>query len=123
MKEDIKNEWLTELRSGDWLQGVAALKRFDESSGETRHCCLGILCEIAVRHGIASEEEANDGMSMFKTHELSDENYEFLPRGIWDWAGLDAADPWIGSVQKRLSLLNDAGFGFPAIATFIEEEL
>jgi hypothetical protein len=122
MKEDIKNEWLAELRSGEWLQGAARLKKVDESNGETRHCCLGILCEIAKRHGVAAEEDMGNGV-MFKTHELSDDSYEFLPIGVRNWAGLSEADPWIGSVEKRLSSLNDEGFDFPAIATFIEEEL
>lgn len=47
MRQDIKQEWVKRLRSGiPQAKGVLAL-------GEAR-CAVGVLCDIAVEHGITS---------------------------------------------------------------------
>ena len=40
MDKDVKQQWLTALRSGEYKQCIGELKN---SSGE--HCCLGVLLE------------------------------------------------------------------------------
>jgi hypothetical protein len=49
---EVKAEWLKELRSGNYAQGSGYLRL---SNGE--FCCLGILCEIAVKQGVIPEPE------------------------------------------------------------------
>lgn len=45
MKEDIKAQWIAALRSSEYTQGRGTLKA-SLSTGELRHCCLGVLCEL-----------------------------------------------------------------------------
>ncbi|HEY4832468.1 MAG TPA: hypothetical protein VIH61_07925, partial [Waddliaceae bacterium] len=47
MNKKIKKQWLKELRSGEWVQGRGKLM-----DNQDRACCLGVLCDIAVREGI-----------------------------------------------------------------------
>lgn len=47
LKPEIKARWLAALRSGDYKQG----RNYLRSRGT--HCCLGVLCELAVQDGIA----------------------------------------------------------------------
>jgi hypothetical protein len=44
MDSEIKAEWIKALRSGDFRQGVQALKRSE--NGKFNYCCLGVLQEI-----------------------------------------------------------------------------
>ena len=39
--------WDKALRSGDYKQGVGRLKVSSPCGGDIRHCCLGVLCEVA----------------------------------------------------------------------------
>jgi hypothetical protein len=41
MNKELKAKWIAALRSGKYKQGRSRLKH----SG--RHCCLGVLCEVA----------------------------------------------------------------------------
>ena len=45
MKTDVKEKWVEDLLSGDFEQGVGAL-RTDEG-----YCCLGVLCETMMNMG------------------------------------------------------------------------
>ena len=40
MREDVKQEWVKRLRSGDYDQTRGQLKN---SEG---HCCMGVLCDV-----------------------------------------------------------------------------
>ena len=45
MKAEIAKKWVKALRSGRYQQGKQALK-VKSKRGITRHCCLGVLCEL-----------------------------------------------------------------------------
>jgi hypothetical protein len=117
MNPEIKTEWVTALRSGQYKQGVAALR-----SGEDEFCCLGVLCEIAVKHGVI-EPAAGGG-------DGEDYSYEartaFLPPVVAGWAEL--ADP-MGEIRDEghlvadLAGMNDGLNSFELIADTIEELL
>ena len=51
MTKQQKQDWLTALRSGDYVQGTGCM-----FNGEN-HCCLGVLAEL---HGIKRSELNND---------------------------------------------------------------
>jgi hypothetical protein len=40
MKKEIRDRWVTALRSGEYEQGIA---RFERGG---RFCCLGVLCDV-----------------------------------------------------------------------------
>jgi len=47
----VKQLWLEALRSGDYVQGRGQLAYIDGSGERVAHCCLGVLCELAVKDG------------------------------------------------------------------------
>lgn len=123
MNADIKREWLAELRSGKIPQCRALL-----NDGEGR-CCLGVLCDIAVKHGVI-EMHLEDGRHLYGTDTEFKEGQEklfYLPDSVIAWAGLDTYDPWVkaagATYRTRLSNLNDSGLTFERIADIIEEQL
>jgi hypothetical protein len=97
------------------------LKRRD--SGEWKHCCLGVLCELAIEAGVKVEEGMLGEVASF------DNERSFLPWSVAEWAGLDSRSPRVvdGACPDRdLVTLNDGESGevarhsFPEIADFID---
>lgn len=116
MDNRIKNLWLEALRSGEYKQTngtLHRLKHFD--SIPERHCCLGVLCDLAVKDGLPVEVKAR-----IEYVEYDDESCT-LPSRVIKWAGLTYNDLFIGN--KRLSEYNDEGASFDQIADLIEKHL
>jgi len=92
MKQEILKEWIDALRSGDYQQGEGQLCAYDEDEDEF-FCCLGVLCEIAARHGVPVNKTIshNDGNPVV----LYDDKKDFLPEVVRVWAGLDHENPSI----------------------------
>ncbi len=114
MDKDIKEEWIDRLRSGNYNQTTGYLNRTNLTDslpgGEIGHCCLGILCEIAVERGISTKEEiVGDGYAEF------DGVYGMPSNYVLDWASLTFDD------ASYLSTENDSGVPFTSIADIIEE--
>lgn len=51
MKKEIADKWVAALRSGNYKQTTGMLNRNNES-----FCCLGVLCEIAIKDGVELEK-------------------------------------------------------------------
>jgi hypothetical protein len=132
MNPDVKKRWVAALRSGEYVQGVRALKRRTESGG-LEYCCLGVLCDLAARDGVCTEQIKGAAV-------LYDTCRTFMPDSVVEWAGLSGCDPGILAVPNAvfaesklmpfdkpislpLSYLNDKDVPFERIATFIEEQL
>lgn len=114
MDERIKKLWVDALRSGEYKQGTGAL--CTTSFGIVEHCCLGVLCELAIEDGVSLPKfERNN-------HVLFDGMDATLPESVVDWADLDCENP---EVDGALSLAeyNDDGSSFFRIADLIEENL
>ncbi len=103
MKPEIKQQWVEALRSGKFVQGDTFLQR------KGKYCCLGVLCVVQ-----GYEPEANLPLFKFGTDE-SPLKTSTLPDELS--AGLD------GEAMSELAGMNDRGWTFEAIATFIEEKL
>lgn len=117
MKESVKQEWVAALRSGHYMQGHGYLR--DRDGG---HCCLGVLCEIAVKHGVIPPAEIRPGDTVY-SYICRDEGYDdiYLPEQVRDWAGLDSCNPTANDIT--LSMLNDRYHTFDEIAEQIEAHL
>lgn len=76
MKAEIKQLWIAALRSGEYQQGIGALRKVD-SNGTIHHCCLGVLCDL---HRIET------GGHWDRYTYLGSEG--FLPDEVADWADL-----------------------------------
>lgn len=98
MNPELKERWLNELRSGKYTRGTNALKTFDE--GVTSHCCLGVLCEIAIEDGVRkSVPKLWSGNGRWTPEK--DRQGLFLPPGVQKWSGIDL------NTQQFLASMND----------------
>ena len=57
MKADLKQRWVDALRSGQYQQGFGRLHK--QLSNKSYFCCLGVLCEVAIKEGSISWYPAN----------------------------------------------------------------
>lgn len=136
MKQEIKAQWMADLRSGEYKKGKQYLKQID-SSGKVSHCCLGVLCEQAVKAGILPTRQEGDVFYFGNAHLV-------LPDEVVRWAELDTANPELFNVDLpqegyhgtySLTMANDGGAAhkdengvrkeleFPEIADLIEQYL
>lgn len=118
MNQDVKQLWVSALRSGDYKQGTVRLKTVNPD-GPTLHCCLGVLCELHDKQ--QSCEQSFDNIS------------GGLPEHVRLWAGLDENIPRISrpadayysaGYTTSISFLNDVEhYSFAQIADLIEKQL
>ncbi len=123
MNPEIKDAWITALRSGEFQQGTGALHVGSHGSVPEQFCCLGVLCELATRAGVVGSPQLQaDGRYSYGPllHAA------YLPPEIAAWAGLDdnalPRNPKLRDTTT-LSQHNDAGKTFEQIADIIEEQL
>lgn len=126
MNPEIKAKWVAALRSGEYEQGRGSLLR------DGKHCCLGVLCEIAVQENVitkATYDTPENSLPEFQSSvtvfdEGPGEQFSVLPEKVIDWAGLDGGNPIVDDGKSNLASLNDnAGLSFDEIADVIETQL
>lgn len=119
--------WLTALRSGEYVQwqgSLTALLSQDDGTREVRHCCLGVLCEVAVAADVPLVVDELEGRLRTYDGETS-----YLPERVLTWADLDARNPLVHphggeGGPAGLAVYNDQiGLSFVEIADLIEEHL
>ena len=123
MNPDVKALWTAALRSGDYKQGRAVLCE-QLSDGTYIYCCLGVLCDVAVKKGVIPPGKFFGGTTILKYGQ--ENNGGVLPAEVIEWAGLEEANPIIGEPleEKQLAYLNDyTKKGFGEIANMIDEYL
>lgn len=114
MKPEIKEKWVAALRSGEYKQGRNNLANVKTN----RFCCLGVLCEVALKEGVNLEVTKGSSMKFYNGE------CGYLPRKVAAWA--DCKDlPSVNTKDgiKSLAALNDKGVRFKTIAKLIEEQL
>lgn len=126
MNPEVKALWITALRGGDYIQGHGKLAY--RSEGEMKYCCLGVLCDLALKAGIV--EQTGHGISgvLSFDHEIS-----ILPEVVAQWAGTEGVNPTVFVQDEKeytLAELNDGvestnvhPHTFTEIANMIEEKL
>jgi hypothetical protein len=129
MVEEIKATWRSDLLSGAYPQTSGALNRewaYEADcvclpgvdctceASETAPvglCCLGVLCEQAVRAGIAERTPADEkGRIGYRRAGSDDEiDYDLPPICVYEWAGLDDNNPQVrhDGLSSTLSFVND----------------
>ncbi|MDG4783270.1 hypothetical protein O7614_26780 [Micromonospora sp. WMMD961] len=114
MDQGIKARWTAALRSGDYGQTTGTLRRGDD------FCCLGVLCDIAVKDGVIEEPTAGEVSNTYwyEGHSAA------LPLAVVEWSGIVENDPTPETGARgnpSLAELNDDyGLTFPQIADVID---
>jgi len=117
MDQAIKTEWVAALRSGEYQQGSGYLRDLDG-----KYCCLGVLCDIAVKRGVIPDPSTNAYAFKYGGGPADD---VYLPVAVMEWAGLDATNPTVPheGEQEKLSAINDNYHPFTEIADLIDAHL
>lgn len=139
MKGEVLDEVVRRLRSGEYQQGAAALRRLptqDQGEGD-RYCCLGIVCEMAVEAGVLSivSTPTQPGASYGYAVKPTTVYTAYLPPAVIEWAGIvsdmekypDMGDhyyeergQWGEGHDLSLASMNDSAMPFPEIADWME---
>jgi hypothetical protein len=128
MDQRVKQLWVDELRNGGHEQGTGYLKRQHPGNDTPEYCCLGILCEIAVREGVIAPAVASAFEAWVDTiYSYEGGENKLLPRDVQRWAGLEGADVKVELTDDEgprfLAGINDTGIPFTVIADLIEKQL
>ncbi len=134
MNKEIGQQWVDDLRSGKYNQGIGYLCQLHNNSND--YCCLGVLAEQALKSGIVDDKRCDDvdydvDVKAFNGCQST------LPAAIIKWADINPIvliSPEAGQegfsilVQRgkqrsSLDTLNDNGMSFSKIADLIEEQL
>jgi hypothetical protein len=97
----IKEQWVADLTSGEYEQGRGHL------CVNGKYCCLGVLCEQAVKAGVVTREVRlnynGDSVVYYAEESL------ILPAAVQMWAGVDSENPYVNTCVKShtLATLND----------------
>lgn len=85
MNPEIKQKWLTALRSGDYTKGVTYLC----ANGE--YCCLGVLCDLHAKEtgGGWHDSSLAEGF-VFRSY-CGD--HALLPYEVQKWAEISQSNP------------------------------
>lgn len=124
MNTQIKEQWVSALRSGEYTQTDEVLR---DRNG---FCCLGVLCDLYLK------EVGKEWVENYNDYVFSSEfGGELLPPEVMAWADLKDENPVVAMEQfdheieqyvlkpLPLSDLNDTGKSFKMIAALIEEQL
>lgn len=126
MDSVIRDQWADALESGEYPQGNGALGRKGKDD-ITKYCCLGVLCELAVKAGVIQSFQGLGGDDSAISYGTSTYRTASLPsREVMRWAGLDANNPMVDYDDDHQSLaeLNDSGtLDFPEIAKLVRTQL
>lgn len=129
MNPEVKQKWIDALRSGNYEQGSEKLRSV---SG---YCCLGVLCDLyAQEHDTQWEFRGNEETNLQpQDYWYFDEQSEFLPYSVMDWAGLKTNNPNVrvycsngedeDFYTDEIANVNDTGYTFMDLSKIIEQQL
>jgi hypothetical protein len=109
MDPEIKAKWVEALRSGEYTQGRGSLK--DNYDGDIKHCCMGVLAEVAGLELTPEETTSSSTRWLF----MGDQGY--LSDPTLKSLGLDYG------IQSVLIAKNDTSSTFEDIADYIDQHL
>ncbi len=119
MNSQVKQQWTTALRSGEYTQGRWNLQT------EQGFCCLGVLCDVYAKEtGTEWEVSITDDDEPLTYYSFEGRSTN-LPESVVKWAGLDHESPFVkyaSGETNELAGLNDQGYTFEEIAQLIEEQ-
>jgi hypothetical protein len=119
-KTAVRKLWVEALESGEYRQETGQLaKHYSPSKGGTSYCCLGVLCELAVKHGIIPAPSKEAGVYVYA------DNHLLVPDEVKDWVGLSDTSGTYNDNYSTYTLanMNDVDMdSFAEIAEFIRSK-
>lgn len=118
MNKDVKSQWVSALRSGEYEQGRGRLER------DGKFCCLGVLCDLAVKAGVAKRVDdvhlLDGGVGFASLGNPMDSSAATPPWAVMRWARI-GSDPLPALTIRELVNMNDIQeLSFEQIADIIE---
>ena len=108
IRDQLRRAWLEALRSGEFDQGEGVLAYIGPKG--TSYCCLGVACEVAIKHGVEIKKTVDDAGCI-----LYNDYPSCLPNDIAALLGINYDD------QDELMELNDhEDYDFYQIADHLE---
>jgi hypothetical protein len=131
LKPAVKEKFLDALRSGEYQQGHGQL--CNNRRDTLRHCCLGVLTDLAVKEGVVQWTERNASGDLGIMAASGEFNSGILPDAVGVWAfesyerngeGYEGDVPFANAYDSTLMTLNDRDRrSFIHIADIVEEYL
>ena len=129
----IVKKWAQALRSGNYEQGERTLHSKDARTGKEKWCCLGVLCDLAVKEGVIPAPTTFQVGEIRYNYRNKGKGFlpgclptsSLLPTDVLRWAGLQRRDGGFHTPPEATSLaaLNDDGVtSFESIAVLIESK-
>lgn len=113
MNPEVRDMWIAALLSGTYKKTLGRLHRLlGGKKGQDRWCCLGVLCDLAIRNGVAVPVTSSEEQEMRYGREF-DGMSDYLPGPVKLWAGLASGNPEV--YGDSLSNHND-GAGLVRVA-------
>lgn len=127
MKAEIRDMWADALESDEYTQGRNHLTTVS-ADGTEAHCCLGVLCVLAVKAGVIPEGVIRQNGISGDRKAYGFENAEgLLPTEVIEWAEADGkytVSFEYGVYRQNADTLNDIqGLSFKEIAKLIRAQL
>lgn len=116
MNPEIKEKWLTALRSGDYAQGKGFLCKVEED-GSKAYCCLGVLTDLYIQE-MGFEWERGVSYLHF------DEEIVMLPLSVRNWSSVSNTGLFYNEEGEmgELTDVNDTSDNFDKVIQIIEEK-
>lgn len=121
MNQGIKKMWVRALLSGRYRQTKGRLTLVKGS--QKSHCCLGVLCELAVKAGAILPARFSVDAGKKSGHYGRFQDFQSLPIEVQKWAGVDSTGSFRDSEGelRELASLNDDGKKFKTLAKYIDK--
>lgn len=126
MYSEVRDAWVTALRSGRYLQAKSVLAA--KGKDGIRHCVLGVLCDLAADAGVCKRVvlDPNSLLHCIGYSEGPRVYWLVIPHAVAEWAGLPerhVAVPFNGKLTALQALNDDEGLSFKQLADLIERHL
>jgi hypothetical protein len=115
MNPQIKQKWVSALRSGEYQQ---TQRRLHDENG---FCCLGVLCDLYLKENQLEWEPSTHYNNVYVFQYMA----TVLPLSVMEWVGVGEGNPYVyvNGGPFTLAELNDRGSTFNEIADVIEKQL
>lgn len=119
MNKEWKDKWVAALRSGEYKQGIEALRYTSHAPGNLfedvkAYCCLGVLCDLVAKEYPDQFYWEDDIFHFKKDGRVYEESY-VLPGAVIDIVGEPSIFP-----QTLMSYNDNARYSFNKIADLLE---